>query len=185
MVLIAPSIHLFLSYALLSISVAYVPPTPILRLGALAGILAYGVFGLLHFDHSGSSALWVAFCAQTTFAIMLFANYFLIITKAVPPLGLGAVEKLIWTVYNVTFNPRGIGMPWQIRNTPPFSRRHPSYVPTRFAFVIQRLATSALFFTMLKAFGITSRELFFANLRDGEYCWNWLVRLLEVSRYFY
>lgn len=167
--MIDPSLHLFLSYALLSIGIAYVPPKPIFRLNAVVGILAYTVFGLLHLDRSRGSGMWKAFCAQTTFVIVLWANYVLFIIKAMPPPGLGFIKKLMWAVENIAFNPRGIGMPWQIRNIPPFNRKDPNYVPMRLAFIFQRVITGILFFAILKAFGVIHTEIYLARLRDGDY----------------
>src|SRR5437016_5791206 len=64
MILIHPSVHLFITYALLSIGAAHIPPTPIFRPSAVVVILAYAVFGLIYLDSSRGSAMWVAFCDQ-------------------------------------------------------------------------------------------------------------------------
>jgi hypothetical protein len=86
-----------------------------------------------------------------------------------PPPGLGRIKKLIWAAENVSFNPRGIGMPWQIRNIPPFDRKNPNYVPTRFVFIFQRILIAFLFYAMLEAFGVVNTEIYLPTLQDDDY----------------
>ena len=47
------------------------------------------------------------------------------------------------------FETRGIGQPWQAKNTPPFSSREPSYIPYRAQFLRRTLLSTSLCFLIV------------------------------------
>lgn len=163
-----PFIHLLLSYAAVTISIAFMPPTPMIRLGAFGGVLACVITGILYMDRSTSSRLALKSCAFCQCGVVLYANYFLLLMKATPPPGSSSIDRLKWTV-DLVSNPRGIGTPWQARNLPAFSRKDPHYVPSRRRFIIQRIATGLTFYAMLKTFNLAQEKIYFANLQSGDY----------------
>jgi hypothetical protein len=163
-----PFVQLFLSYAVAIVSVAFLPPTPMIRLSAFYGVLAYTVLGVCYTDRSQATPVWLEFCAECTFGIVLYSHHFIFLAKAAPPPGSSTTRRLTWAV-SLAANPRGIGTTWQIRNLPSFSRKDPSYVPLRRSFIIQRIATCLFFYVMMKSFRVVDEEIFIASLRDGDY----------------
>ncbi|KAI9767481.1 MAG: hypothetical protein M1840_005710, partial [Geoglossum simile] len=86
---------------------------------------------------------------------------------ATPPSGSNAAGRLKWA-YELLLNPRGIGSSSRNKKIPPFSRRDPNYVPSRYGFIARRLAAAVITFTIYKTFTVSKGVYFFA-LRDGDY----------------
>jgi hypothetical protein len=168
MILTNPLTLLVLSYAVVALSIAFVPPILSMRLAAFGAALAVAVFGLLYADRSQLSIVWLEFCATCTFATILYANVFLLIMKTTPPSDSSWTKRLFWVI-DLAFNPRGIGTTWQIRNVPLFSRKDPTYVPSRRSFIIQRIITSVQFYLLTKIFNVVSAKVYIENLQDGDY----------------
>ena len=168
MILTNPFVQLFLSYSVTAVSIAFVPPIPMMRLSAFGVVLVVAVFGLLYKDRTQASVVWLDFCAVCTCGVILYANYFLVLMKATPPPRSSWTSRLLWAV-DLVLNPRGIGTTWQVRNLPPFSKRDPKYVPSRCIFIIQRIATGLQFYVMMKAFTVVDAEIYNASLQDGDY----------------
>src|SRR5436190_11331320 len=163
-----PFFHLFLSYAVVTGSIAFVPPNPIIRLSAFGGVLACAMTGILCMDRSRACMSSLEFCAHCQCGVVLYANYFLNLAKATPPPGSSSAKRLTWAVGLVS-NPRGIGTSWQIRNLPTFSKKDPNYVPSRHRFIIQRMATGLSFYAMIKVYKLAEMKIYIANLQDGDY----------------
>jgi len=139
-----------------------------MRSSAFCGVVAYAIYGLLHKDRSQASEAWLEFYAECTCGVMFYASYFLVLMRATPPLGSSAVKRLIWAI-DMVANPRGVGTTWQIKNLPPFSRKDPTYVPSRYNFIVQRTISFFLIYTMLKMFKVAHAEIYLASLREGDY----------------
>ena len=158
-----PLVQLLLSYAVVAVSIAVVPPIPTMRLGALCTVLAFAIPGLLYKDRAHTAAVWVEFCAECTCGVILYANHFLLLMNATPPSGLDWTKRLLWAV-DLVFNPRGIGTDWQVRNLPSFS-----LLPSRRRFIIQRVFSSISFYFMWKAFEVINRYFYIGSLQYGDY----------------
>ena len=57
-----------------------------------------------------------------------------------PPLNTPARSRF-WFALDAAFSFRGIGKPWQVKNVPRFSSTDPSYIPSRRAFLLRKLAS--------------------------------------------
>jgi hypothetical protein len=148
-------------------SIAFVPPTSMIRLFAFGGVLACVIIGIIYMDRGGSNQI-IYFCAACQCGVALYSNYFLLLIKATPPPGSSIVKRLIWAV-DLVSNPRGIGTSWQIRNLPAFSKQDPNYVPSRRRFILQRLAAGLMFYAVVKLYYLLEKKFYIANLRDGDY----------------
>ena len=62
-----------------------------------------------------------------------------------PPLNTPAKSRF-WFVLDTVFSVRGVGKPWQVKNVPRFSSTDPSYIPSRRAFLLRKLALISLCF---------------------------------------
>jgi hypothetical protein len=163
-----PFVHLFLSYAMIALSIAFVPPNPIIRLGAFGGVVACAISGILYMDRSSASRITLEYCALCQCGVILYSNYFLLFMKATPPLGSSIAKRLIWAV-DLVLNPRGIGTSWQIKNLPAFSKKNRNYVPSRPRFIIQRVATGLIFYALIEAFYLAQAKIYVPSLQDGDY----------------
>lgn len=162
-----PFLYLLLSYAVTAGSIAFVPPTSVIRPFAVGGVLACVITGIVYMDR-GASVQIIYFCAACQVGVALYSNYLLLLMKATPPPGSSNVERLMWAI-DLVFNPRGIGTSWQIRNLPTFSRHDPNYVPSRRRFILQRMATGLTLYAMTKVYNQIEEKVYFANLRSGDY----------------
>ena len=62
-----------------------------------------------------------------------------------PPLNTPAKSRF-WFALDTVFSVRGVSKPWQVKNVPRFSSTDPSYVPSRRAFLLRKLALILLCF---------------------------------------
>ena len=162
-----PLIYLFLSYAVIAGSIAFVPPTSMIRLFAFGGVLTCVIIGMVYMDR-GASTQTLYSCGAVQCGVAIYSNYFLLLIKATPPPGSSSVKRLMWAI-DLVFNPRGIGTSWQIRNLPTFSRKDPNYVPSRRRFILQRIATGLIFYGMSKLYYLIEMKIYVASLREGDY----------------
>jgi hypothetical protein len=125
------------------------------------------VFLLFHMDRTRSSRVLLQLTGQWTCYTVVCLNHILVLTMATPPSGSNAAGRLKWA-YELLLNPRGIGSSSQNGKIPPFSRRNPNYVPSRYGFITRRLVTALITFTIYKTYREVKGVYFFA-LRDGDY----------------
>ena len=177
-----PFINVLLFYTIVAITAAFVPPKPLLRLGAVGVLLASVVLGLQHIDPCQVSIFWLHHAVECVCGVMLYSIQFIFLMNATPPPGSNWVGKLMWAV-GLECNPRGIGTPWQIRNLPPFDRKNPRYVPSRAGFLVQRIVNGLLVYAMFKA-SLAADDIYWAILQEGdysEYKTSIIRRILDVS----
>lgn len=73
--------------------------------------------------------------------IFLYGSYGLCLIKSTPSRGhaVSLLSKVKWAI-RLLSNPRGVGLEWQIKNLPPFSRKDKGYIPSRREFLVQRFS---------------------------------------------
>jgi hypothetical protein len=162
-----PALHCFLIYSLVAVCLAFVPPRTWMRLCTTALCNTCIVFLLFQMDRTRSSRVLLQLTGQWTCYAVVCLNHTLVLTMKTPPSGSNTAGRLKWA-YELLLNPRGIGSSSRNGKIPPFSRRDPNYVPSRYGFIARRLATALITFTIYKTFTAVKGVYFYA-LRDGDY----------------
>ena len=154
-----------------SLALSTRPNATQIRLAAcvLMGALAYK--GAIDFHHQGGSHELVYGYMSALATMTLHAVDYLVVVRASssdpgvigndksaagsPP---SVFAQYLRMPVSLLFNWRRIGTKWQISNIPPFSRRDPSYTPSRLALILQRIVRLGLCLVAIDLCSVTSLQ---------------------------